>query len=49
MYGVSSDQIQIQYTAPSGATKIPGYSIILTSIAILLGVSFLIQRNRKKM
>ncbi len=54
MYGVSSEQIQIQYTAPSDdgdgdgePPEIPGYSVILTSIALLLGVSFLIQKNRK--
>jgi len=52
MYGVSSDQIQIQYTTPNGgggAPEIPGYSIVLSSMVILLGVSFLIQRTRKKM
>ncbi|MFX1570904.1 MAG: hypothetical protein ACFFCV_21400, partial [Promethearchaeota archaeon] len=53
MYGISSHQIQIQYTVPDGnggngePPEIMGYSIVLTSIALLLGVSFLIQRNRK--
>ena len=50
MYGISSHQIQIQYTAPNGnggALEIAGFSIILTSIALLLGISFLIQKNRK--
>jgi len=52
MYGITSKIIQIQYTAPSGdggTPEIPGYSIILISIALLLGISFLIQKNRKKM
>ena len=53
MYGVASHQIQIQYTPPGdgdgGIPAIPGYSIVLISIALLIGVSFLIQKNRKKM
>ena len=51
MYGVTSKQIQVQYTAPSGngTPPIPGYSIVITSIALLIGISFLIQKNRKKL
>ncbi len=54
MYGVASDQIQIQYTAPSGdgdgeTPPIPGYSVVITSIALLLGITFIIQKNRKKL
>ncbi|MFX1570902.1 MAG: hypothetical protein ACFFCV_21390, partial [Promethearchaeota archaeon] len=55
MYGVSSHQIQIQYTAPSEdggngeIPEIPGYSIFLTSIALMIGISFLLQKNRKKL
>ncbi len=50
MYGVTQEQIEIQYEPPEeGKTpKIPGYSIILISIALLIGVSFMINKNRKK-
>jgi len=50
MYGVASDQIQITYTTSSGGglPEIPGYSIVLISISLLLGVSFLIQKIRKQ-
>jgi len=50
MYGVTQEQIEIQYEPPEdGETpKIPGYSIILISIALLIGLSFMIHKNRKK-
>ena len=52
MYGVAQEQITITYTPPGDGDgeipEIPGYSIILISIALLLGVSFLIQKNHKK-
>lgn len=53
MYGITQEQIEIQYAPPQegddGSPEIPGYSIILISIALFLGVSFLIHKNRKKM
>ena len=50
MYGITQEQIEIQYEpSEDGETpKIPGYSIILISIALLIGVSFVIHKNRKK-
>jgi len=52
MYGVTQEQIEIQYVPPEegngGPPEIPGYSIILISIALFIGVSFLIYKNRKK-
>ena len=55
MYGVTQKEITIQYTAPSSnggngrAPKIPGYSMVLLSIALMIGISFLVQKNRKKL
>jgi len=52
MYGVTQEQIEIQYIpldeGDDGSPKIPGYSIILISIAFFTGASFLIHKNRKK-
>lgn len=49
MYGTTQEQIEIQYEPPkNGESPIPGYSAILISIATLLGVSFLILKNRLK-
>ncbi|MFX1346956.1 MAG: hypothetical protein ACFFAI_17825 [Promethearchaeota archaeon] len=52
MYGVTQEQIEIQYIPPEegngGSPTIPGFSIILISIASILGISFFIHKNRKK-
>ncbi|MFX0030275.1 MAG: hypothetical protein ACFE8B_13775 [Candidatus Hermodarchaeota archaeon] len=51
MYGTTQEQIEIQYQPPGdgdGEPPIPGYSPILLSIAILIGVSSLILKNRVK-
>jgi len=53
MYGVTQEQIEIQYAPPEegddGSPEIPGYSIILISIALFTGASFLIHKSCKKM
>lgn len=49
MYGVTQEQIEVQYDPPGDTDNgIPGFSIILIPIALLLGISFLIHKNRKK-
>ena len=50
MYGTTQEQIEIQYDPPGDgdSPEIPGYSIILISIAFLIGVSFLIFKNRMR-
>jgi hypothetical protein len=49
MYGITQEQIEIQYDPPGdGEEPIPGYSTILISIALFIGVSFLIHKYRKK-
>ena len=52
MYGITQEQIELQYD-PSGnggedSPEIPGYSTLLISIAFLIGISFLIFKNRKR-
>lgn len=51
MYGTTQEQIEIQYEQSGDGDKKPpilGYSTILITIAILIGVSFLILKNRVK-
>jgi hypothetical protein len=50
MYGVTQEQIEIQYIPPEDSDKaeIPGFSIVLISLALLLGISFLVHKNRNK-
>ena len=52
MYAITQEQIQLQYD-PSGnggedSPEIPGYSTLLISIALFIGVSLLIHKYRKK-
>jgi len=48
MYGITQDQITIQYTAPSTPDGIPGYSTLLIVGLLALGESVIIFRFRKK-
>ena len=48
MYGITQDQITIQYTAPSTPDAIPGYSTLLIVGLLALGASVIIIRYRKK-
>jgi len=55
MYGVASDYITIEYTAPGGdgdgdgAGGIPSYPIAIFSLVAILGISLLILRQKKKL
>ena len=49
MYGVVQDQITIQYTAPPPiSTSIPGYSTLIIAVILVLGVSTILFKFRKK-
>lgn len=57
MYGVTSDMITIQYTAPTGDGDgdgdgdeiIPSYPIAIISLVAIFGVSFIVLKQRKKL
>jgi hypothetical protein len=49
MYGITQEQIEIQYDPPGdGKPFVSGYSTIFIAIAIFMGISFLIFKNRMK-
>ncbi|HEC39151.1 hypothetical protein LCGC14_0710850 [marine sediment metagenome] len=49
MYGVASDAITIQYTAPGGDGAIPSYPIAIISLMAILSVALIILKQRKKL
>jgi len=49
MYGVTQEQIEVQYVPPSDdETPIPGYPTLFIAIAISIAISYLILKNRIK-
>jgi hypothetical protein len=49
MYGVTQEQIEVQYEPSSEAEPpIPGYPTLFIAFAIFIGISFLIFKNRMK-
>ncbi len=49
MYGITQEQIEVQYVPPSeGEPPIPGYSTLFIAIAVFMGISFLIFKHRMK-
>jgi len=47
MYGITQEQITIQYTAPTTPEGIHGYSTILITIVLLLGISTILFKYRR--
>ena len=47
MYGVTQEQITIQYTVPTTPDGIPGYSAMIVTAVILLGASVIILRYKR--
>jgi hypothetical protein len=48
MYGVTQEQITVHYTPPPSVGDIPGYSTFIVAMVLLLGVSFLVIRHRRR-
>ena len=48
MYGKTQDLITIQYTPPSGGEAISGYSTLIITMVLLLGVSFTVFKYKKR-
>ncbi|KKM43472.1 hypothetical protein LCGC14_1563100 [marine sediment metagenome] len=48
MYGITQEQIIVQYTAPPPDNGISGYSTILISILLFFSASIILFRHRKK-
>lgn len=51
MYGITQEQIEIEYEPPGdgdGKPFVPGYPTLFIAIAIFMGISFLILKNRMK-